>query len=305
MLQGDTEIKDITLNEWQWYEDNDILFYPGETVTKIDKDNQTVYTDKGKKTPYDSLIIATGSNPFMLPLPGADKEGVTAFRDIKDCERMIASAKKYKRAAVIGGGLLGLEAARGLLNLGMTVDVIHISDYLMERQLDRTAGEMLQKQLEEQGMNFLLEKQTAEITGKKRVTGLKFKDGGAIPADIVVMAVGIKPNVAVAQEAGIEVNRGIVVNDHMETNIPNIYAVGECAEHNQMVYGLVAPLYEQGQTLAKHICGMNHQGYKGSVLSTQLKVSGVAVFSSGQINETANTKSIKVYDEWQNTYKKS
>ncbi len=304
VLQGDTEIKDITLNEWQWYEDNDILLYPGETVTKIDKDNQKVYTDKGKETPYDHLIIATGSNPFMLPLPGADKEGVTAFRDIEDCEKMIDASRNYKRAAVIGGGLLGLEAARGLLNLGMEVDVIHLADYLMERQLDRAAGELLQKELESQGMDFYLEKQTAEITGKKRVTGLKFKDGGSIPADLVVMAVGIKPNVALAQETGIEVNRGIVVSDHMETNVPNIYAVGECAEHNGMVYGLVAPLYEQGQALAKHICGMNHQGYKGSVLSTQLKVSGVDVFSTGLINETAETKSIKVFDEWQNTYKK-
>ncbi|WP_163536621.1 nitrite reductase large subunit NirB [Gracilibacillus sp. YIM 98692] len=304
VLQGDTELKDITLNEWDWYEDNGIRLYPGETVTKIDKDNQVVYTDKGKETAYDKLIIATGSNPFMLPLPGVDKEGVTAFRDIEDCEKMIEYSEKYKRAAVIGGGLLGLEAARGLLNLGMEVDVIHIADYLMERQLDRAAGKLLQQELEKQGMNFLLEKQTAEITGKKRATGLKFKDGGKIPADLVVMAVGIKPNVAMAQESGIEVNRGIVVNDHMETNVPNIYAVGECAEHDQMVYGLVAPLYEQGQALAKHICGMNHQGYKGSVLSTQLKVSGVDVFSTGLINETENTKSIKVFDEWRNTYKK-
>ncbi|MFC4404776.1 nitrite reductase large subunit NirB [Gracilibacillus xinjiangensis] len=304
VLQGDTEIKDITLNEWEWYEENDIRLYPGETVTKIDKDNQVVFTDKGKETPYDYLIIATGSNPFMLPLPGADKEGVTAFRDIEDCEKMITASKNYKRAAVIGGGLLGLEAARGLLNLGMEVDVIHLSDYLMERQLDRSAGELLQKELEAQGMNFLLEKQTAEILGKDRVTGLRFNDGGKIPADLVVMAVGIKPNIQLAQESGLDINRGIVVNDHMETNIPNIYAVGECAEHNGMVYGLVAPLYEQGQALAKHICGMNHQGYKGSVLSTQLKVSGVSVFSTGLINETDQTKSIKVFDEWRNTYKK-
>ncbi|ENH97156.1 assimilatory nitrite reductase NasD [Gracilibacillus halophilus YIM-C55.5] len=304
VLQGDTEIKDITLNEWQWYEDNGILFYPGETVTAIDKQAQVIYTDKGKETPYDSLIIATGSNPFMLPLPGADKEGVTAFRDIKDCETMIDSSKQYQRAAVIGGGLLGLEAARGLLNLGMEVDVIHLSDYLMERQLDRTAGDLLRKELESQGMNFLMEKQTTEITGKKRVNGVKFADGGSIPTDLVVMAVGIKPNVRLAQDSGIEVNKGIVVNNHMETNVPNIYAVGECAEHNQMVYGLVAPLYEQGKALAKHICGMNHQGYTGSVLSTQLKVSGVDVFSTGLINETNDTKSIKVFDEWRNTYKK-
>ncbi len=278
VLQGDTELSDITLNEWQWYEDHNIRLYPGETVTSIDKANQIIYTDKGKQTPYDQLIIATGSNPFMLPLPGIEKEGVTAFRDIQDCEEMITASRQYKRAAVIGGGLLGLEAARGLLNLGMEVDVIHIADYLMERQLDRTAGKLLQEELEKQGMNFLLEKQTTKILGKKRVTGLQFKDGNKIMADLVVMAVGIKPNVQLAMESGIQVNKGIVVNDHMQTNVPNIYAVGECAEHNEMVYGLVAPLYEQGQALAKHICGMNHQGYKGSVLSTQLKVSGVNVF---------------------------
>lgn len=304
VLQGDTELSDITLNEWQWYEDHNIRLYPGETVTSIDKANQIIYTDKGKQTPYDQLIIATGSNPFMLPLPGIEKEGVTAFRDIQDCEEMITASRQYKRAAVIGGGLLGLEAARGLLNLGMEVDVIHIADYLMERQLDRTAGKLLQEELEKQGMNFLLEKQTTKILGKKRVTGLQFKDGNKIVADLVVMAVGIKPNVQLAMESGIQVNKGIIVNDHMQTNVPNIYAVGECAEHNEMVYGLVAPLYEQGQALAKHICGMNHQGYKGSVLSTQLKVSGVNVFSTGIINETEQTKTIKLFDEWRNTYKK-
>lgn len=304
VLQGDTTLQDITLNEWEWYEANAIRLYPGETVIEIDTHNQMVSTDKGKQMAYDYLIIATGSNPFMLPLPGVDKEGVTAFRDIEDCEKMLDASKHYKRAAVIGGGLLGLEAARGLLNLGMDVDVIHISDYLMERQLDIAAGKLLQKELEAQGMNFWLEKQTAEIIGKKRVTGLRFSDGGKIPVDLVVMAVGIKPNVQLAQEAGIEVNRGIVVNDYMETSVPNIYAVGECAEHNGMVYGLVAPLYDQGKALAKHICGMNHTGYKGSVLSTQLKVSGVNVFSTGLIHETNQTKSIKVFDEWRNTYKK-
>ncbi|MBM7573223.1 nitrite reductase large subunit NirB [Aquibacillus albus] len=304
VLQGDTDVQDITLNEWQWYEDNNIRLYPGETVIEIDKKNQFVLTDKDRKEPYDKLIIATGSNPFMLPLPGADKEGVTAFRDIKDCEMMMDYSKKYKKAAVIGGGLLGLEAARGLLNLGMEVDVIHIADYLMERQLDRDAGNLLKQELEKQGMNFLLEKQTVEITGRNHVTGLRFKDGSKIKADLVVMAVGIKPNVALAKEHEIPVNRGIVVNDHMETEVPNIYAVGECAEHRQMVYGLVAPLYEQGQALAKHICDQADEGYKGSVLSTQLKVSGVDVFSTGKILDDESTKAIKMYDDWRGIYQK-
>jgi nitrite reductase (NADH) large subunit len=304
VLQGGTSVRDITLNEWQWYEDNHIRLYPGETVTSIDTEKQMVRTDKGRAEAYDKLIIASGSDPFMLPLPGAEKRGVTAFRNIKDCEKMIEYSKEYKKAAVIGGGLLGLEAARGLLNLGMEVDVIHIFDYLMERQLDRTAGKLLQKELEKQGMNFLLQKNTAEILGRKHVTGLEFKDGTRIKADLVVMAVGIKPNVALAQDAGIPVNRGIIVNDYLETQVPNVFAVGECAEHRGTAYGLVAPLYQQGKVLAKRLCGIEDTGYQGSVLSTQLKVSGVDVFSTGKINEDQDTKVYKMYDDWNGVYKK-
>jgi nitrite reductase (NADH) large subunit len=304
VLQGNTTLKDITLNEWKWYEENNIRLYPGETVEKIDKNQQIVYTDKGKAEYFDKLIIATGSNPFMLPLPGADKEGVIAFRNIKDTETIVEYSKKYKKAAVIGGGLLGLEAARGLLNLGMEVDVIHIHDFLMERQLDRTAGKLLQVELEKQGMNFLLQKSTTEILGKKQVSGLRFQDGSKIKADLVVMAVGIKPNIALAQEAGIPVRRGILVNDYLETEVPNIYAVGECAEHRGMVYGLVAPLYQQGEVLAKRICGVEVEGYRGSILSTQLKVSGVDVFSIGKINEDENSKISKMHDDLRGVYQK-
>ncbi|PZX02425.1 assimilatory nitrite reductase (NAD(P)H) large subunit precursor [Psychrobacillus insolitus] len=304
VLQGDTEVADITLNTWEWYEENGILLYPGETVIEIDTDNQIVSTDKKRQVKYDKLIMATGSDPFMLPLPGIDKEGVTAFRNIKDCELMISASENYKKAVVIGGGLLGLEAARGLLNLGMQVDVVHLSDCLMERQLDKTAGKMLQKELENQGMNFLLEKQSAEITGLDRVEGLKFKDGEEVKADLVVMAVGIKPNVTLANESGIQVNRGIIVNDYLETTVPNVFAVGECAEHREMVYGLVAPLYQQGLEMAKRICGIDSEGYQGSVLSTQLKVSGVDVFSAGEINEDEDTKSVRVFDDWLGVYKK-
>ncbi|MDX8047177.1 nitrite reductase large subunit NirB [Gracilibacillus sp. S3-1-1] len=304
VLQGDTELKDIILNEWQWYEDNNILLYPGETVVKIDKERQVVFTDKGKEAEYDYLIIATGSHPFILPIRGSDKKGVTGFRDIADCEEMIKTSKTYQHATVIGGGLLGLEAARGLLNLGMKVDVIELADYLMEAQLDQTAAGLLQEELETQGMQFHFNKQTTEILGDERVTGIQFQDGQVIQADLVVMAIGIRPNIQLAKETGLTVNRGIVVNDFMQTNVANIYAVGECAEHNHTTYGLVAPLYEQGQVLAKHICGMNHQGYKGSIVSTQLKISGVDVFSAGIINETADTKAMKVLDEWQKTYKK-
>ncbi len=304
VLQGDTSIDDITLNERDWYAKNNIQLYTGESVIKIDKDRKQVHTDKGKQVQYDELILATGSLPFMLPLPGADKEGVTAFRDIKDCQTMIETSQQYEKAVVIGGGLLGLEAARGLLNLGMEVDVVHICDYLMERQLDPTASKMLQKELESQGMNFLLNKQTEKILGKERVKGLRFKDGSKVSADLVVMAVGIRPDVQLAKNSGIQVNRGIVVDDYMQTDDPNIYAVGECAEHREIVYGLVAPLYDQGKILAEKICGVEGKKYEGSVVSTQLKVSGVDVFSAGHFLDSDDTNSIKVYDDFDGTYKK-
>src|SRR3954462_13060776 len=304
VLQGDTAIDDITLNDWNWYETNNILLYTGETVVSMDTEKQMVYSDSNREVAYDKLILATGSVPFILPLPGTDKEGVTAFRNIEDCEKMIEYSKEYKRAAVIGGGLLGLEAARGLLNLGMEVDVIHLADYLMERQLDEAAAKLLQQELEKQGMNFLLRKQTKEIIGENRVEGLRFSDGDEIKADLVVMAVGIKANTKLAVESGIPVNRGIIVNDYMETSVPNVYAVGECAEHREIVYGLVAPLYEQGKILASHICGIESNPYEGSVTGTQLKVAGVDLFSAGEIFEDGTTKSIMVYNEYEGLYKR-
>ncbi|WP_096188752.1 nitrite reductase large subunit NirB [Evansella halocellulosilytica] len=305
VLQGDTTVNDIVLNSYEWYEKNNISLFTSETVENIDKKKQIVHTDKGRTVQYDDLILATGSHPFMLPLPGADKEGVIAFRNIEDCEEMIHASNKYKRAVVIGGGLLGLEAARGLLNLGMEVDVVHIIDYLMERQLDPTASTLLKQELEKQGMNFLMNHQTEAILGETRVEKVVFKNGKVVNADLVVMAVGIKPNVDVAKASGIETNRGIIVNDYMETSAPNIYALGECAEHREMVYGLVAPLYEQGKVLAKKICNQNlENGYQGSVLSTKLKVSGVDVFSAGDFMDHPTNKAIRVQDEFKGVYKK-
>ncbi|MFY0760571.1 nitrite reductase large subunit NirB [Metabacillus dongyingensis] len=304
VLQGDTEVKDITLNDWEWYQENNIQLHTGETVIKIDAEMKTVFSDSGRVERYDELILATGSNPFILPIAGADKKGVTAFRDISDTDEMLEASKKYKKAAVIGGGLLGLEAARGLLNLGMDVSVIHLAPSLMERQLDPIAGKLLQKELENQGMKFLLEKQTEAIIGNDRAEGLRFKDGTEIEADLVVMAVGIKPNTKLAKESGLSVNRGIIVNDYLQTNIPHVYAVGECAEHDGIAYGLVAPLYEQAKVLAKHICGNHTDPYKGSVVSTQLKVSGVNVFSAGDFIEGEDKKAIKVFDDQDGIYKK-
>lgn len=304
VLAGDAELKDIVLNDWDWYKDNHIELITGHMVTKVDSVNKQVSTDQGLQVEFDELVLATGSLPFMLPLPGADKEGVIAFRDIQDCNTMIETSKKYKKAVVIGGGLLGLEAARGLLNLNMEVSVVHIFQHLMERQLDPTGSQMLRQELEAQGMKFLLEKQSDSIIGKKRVKGLKFKDGSEVEADLVVMAVGIKPNVQLARDSGLEVNRGIVVNDFMQTSIPGIYSLGECAEHRGIVYGLVAPLYEQGAVLAKKLAGVEAAGYAGSVLSTKLKVSGVQVFSAGRFTDEPGTKALRVQDDLAGIYKK-
>lgn len=304
VLQGDTTIEDIIINDQQWYSKNNIQLFTRETVVNIEIEKKVIYTDINRKVKYDKLILATGSCPFMLPIPGFDKEGVMAFRTIEDCQKMIESSKQYKKAVVIGGGLLGLEAARGLLNLGMDVNVVHLAPYLMERQLDVTAAQMLQQELEAQGMNFLLEKVTAEIIGDRRVKGLLFKDGTQIEADIVVMAVGVRPNIQLAKDSGIRVNRAIAVNDYLQTNVSDIYAVGECAEHREVVYGLVKPLYQQGKVLANHICGIGSEGYQGSVLSTQLKISGVDVFSVGQFDEDETTRAIKISDEVEGIYKK-
>lgn len=304
VLQGDTRISDITINDWQWYKDRDIALHAGDPVIAIDTSKQEVLSAKGVIVKYDRLILATGSLPFMLNLPGGDLPGVTAFRDINDCNTMLEASRKHKRAVVIGGGLLGLEAARGLLNLGMEVSVVHIMPHLMDRQLDTDAADMLRAELESQGMRFLLEKNTEKVLGRKRAEGLQFKDGTRVLADLVVMAVGIKPNVQLAVDSGIAVNRAIVVNDRMETSIPNVYAVGECAEHRGMVYGLVAPLYEQGKVLAKAICGSETEGYQGSILYSQLKVSGVEVFSAGEIRDSEVTASLKVMNTINRTYKK-
>ncbi|XEC95747.1 nitrite reductase large subunit NirB [Paenibacillus tarimensis] len=304
VLAGDADMNDIVINDWSWYEQNHITLHTGQTVTEIDTERKLVKSEGGISVPYDELIIATGSLPFMLPLPGADKEGVIAFRDIQDCETMIDASKKYKKAVVIGGGLLGLEAARGLLNLNMEVAVVHINPYLMERQLDQTASIMLQRELQNQGMKFLLAKNTEQILGKKRVTGVRFTDGSEESADLVVMAVGIRPNIELAKNSGIEINRGIIVNDFLETSIPSLYSVGECAEHRGIAYGLVAPLYEQGAVLAKRLAGVETEGYQGSVVSTKLKVSGVDVFSAGSFEDTVDTRSIRLQDDLRGIYKK-
>jgi nitrite reductase (NADH) large subunit len=303
VLQGETSFEETIINDWNWYESNNIQLFTGETVNKIDTERQVVFSNE-REVAYDKLILATGSLPVILPIAGADKDGVIGFRDINDCEMMIKASEQYKKAVVIGGGLLGLEAAKGLIHLGLDVNVVHLMEHLMERQLDPAASTMLKKELEAQGMNFLMEKATVELPGAERVEGIRFKDGTEVEADLVVMAAGIKPNVALANESGIYVNRGIVVNDFMETNVLNVFAIGECAEHREIGYGLVAPLYEQGKVLAQALCGEKGQGYEGSITGTQLKISGVDLFSAGEIYEDGSSKSIIVHNEFEGVYKK-
>jgi len=304
VLDGSKTIDDIVLNGWDWYGENGITLHAGTAVSHIDEANKQVVTDNGMRVPYDKVIIATGSNPFILPIPGSDKQGVIGFRDISDCQKMLEAAKTYKKAAVIGGGLLGLEAAKGLVHLGMDVTVVHLMEDLMERQLDHQAASMLKAELERQGIKFAMGMQTVELLGDERVAGLKFADGSVLEAEFVVMAVGIKPNVAVAQASGIETKRGIVVSDYMQTSMPDVYAVGECNEHRGVCYGLVAPLFEQGMVLAKHLCGVETLPYEGSIVSTKLKISGVDVFSTGEFIEGPEHIVIAHKDEWKQTYKK-
>ncbi|OMI27223.1 nitrite reductase large subunit [Bacillus haynesii] len=305
VLQGETDWNDVMTKSRSWYEENGITLYIGETAVAIDTVKQTVSTDQNREIAYDKLIIATGSSPFILPVHGADKEGVYGFRTIDDCRAFIKASKRFEKAAVIGGGILGLEAARGLANLGMKVDVIHHSSWIMQNQLDPPASAMLQKELERQGIDFHLDKDTEAISGRSRAEGVRFKDGTKISADLIVMAAGVRPNIELAKASGIATNRAIIVSDYMETNVPNVYAVGECAEHNGTVYGLVKPLYEQGKVLAKHICGLECAGYQGSVQSAALKMSGIDVFSAGKITEDDSTTAIKLLDEAAGVYKKA
>ncbi|OOZ45022.1 nitrite reductase large subunit NirB [Solemya velum gill symbiont] len=304
VLANEKTIDEIMLNDEQWYKDNGIGLLKGIEATEIDRVNRDVVGSDGTRVPYDRLIIATGSTPFMLPLPGADKYGVIGFRDIADVDTMVEASQQFKKAVVIGGGLLGLEAANGLMKQGMDVTVVHLMDSLMERQLDKPAAAMLKKSLEERGMNFLLEHVTDEILGEERVTGLRFKNGEEIDTDLVVMAVGIKPNFTLAQESGLHCERGIVVNDTMQTFDPNIYAVGECVQHRGTTYGLVAPLFEQAKVAANHLAEYGIGRYEGTVTSTKLKVTGIDLFSAGDFTGDETTDELVFQDKATGTYKK-
>ncbi len=307
VLAGEQTLDEIVLNSWDWYKENNITLHAGKKVVEVDRVKRTVRSDDGTEVEYDRLLMCTGSNPFILPIPGKDLKGVIAYRDIADTNAMIEASTKYKKAVVVGGGLLGLEAANGLMLRGMQVTVIHVMPTLMERQLDAVAGGLLQKSLEERGLKFVMGGQTQALIPDKdgRVMALQFKDGTEIPTDLVVMAVGIRPNTELALSMRLHCDRGIVVNDTMQTvTDARIYSVGECAAHRGIAYGLVAPLFEQAKVAANHLAQFGIGRYVGSLTSTKLKVTGIDLFSAGDFSGGEGTEEIVMSDPFGGVYKK-
>ncbi len=307
VLSGEQTLDQIILNDLDWYAQNKIRLHLGKKVTQINRKEKYVVAEDGTREEYDRLLFATGSLPFILPIPGNNLPGVISYRDIKDTNEMIETAKTHQNAVVIGGGLLGLEAANGLALRGMSVTVIHLAPWLMERQLDQTAAKLLQKSLEEKGLTFLLEAQTEALIPNQnndRVAKVRLKSGLEITADLVVMAAGIKPNTALAESAGLHCHRGIVVSDTLQTFDPRVYAVGECASHRGISYGLVAPLFEQAKVCASHLAQHGIGNYQGSVTSTKLKVTGIDLFSAGNFIGGEGVEEITLNDSNGGVYKK-
>jgi nitrite reductase (NADH) large subunit len=307
VLAGEQTIDEIILNPLEWYAEHGIALHTGKKVVKVDRSKRLVRAEDGTLAAYDRLLLATGSNPFVLPVPGKDLKGVVGYRDIADTEAMIDAARSYKKAIVIGGGLLGLEAANGLMLRGMEVTVVHLMPWLMERQLDDQAGRLLQRSLEARGIRFEVGAQTESLIGAQdgRVMCVRFKDGRELPADLVVMAAGIRPNTALAESTGLHCDRGIVVTDTMQTiTDPRIYAVGECAAHRGIAYGLVAPLFEQGKVCATHLAEFGIGRYAGSTTSTKLKVTGIDLFSAGNFMGGKDHEEIVLHDPFGGVYKK-
>ena len=283
VLAGDKSVDDIVINPREWYDDNGIRLFAGDAVTRDRPRREDRHRRERPHVPYDRLLLATGSRPLAPPIPGLGLPGVCAFRDIADVDKMLAAARTHKRAVVIGGGLLGLEAAWGLKQRGMSVALVHLMPTLMERQLDAAAGQLLQRDLDRRGIAFFTDGQTEEILGVERAEGVQLADGRSIPADLVVLAIGIRPNIDLARAAGLDVNRGIAVYDDMRTSDPDIFAVGECVEHRGQVFGLVAPLWDQAKVCAAQLAGDETAAFAARALSTSLKITGVDVFSAGAL----------------------
>lgn len=304
VLSGEKTFEQIVIHGDDWYEQHGITLHKGQKVTDVNLAAKTVTSEHGITAQYDKLIFATGSVPFIIPVPGSDKPGVLTYRDLDDVNAMLIASKARGHAVVIGGGLLGLEAAAGLKEQGMTVTVIHLMPTLMERQLDPAAGHLLRKAVEERGIQVITKANTKSIEGTDRVEKVILDDGTEIPADIVVMAVGIRPNATLAKTAGIKVNRGIVVNPAMQTSDPDVYAVGECAEFDGQCFGLVAPLYEMAGVLASHLVGDDKAAFSPSALATKLKVTGINLFSAGDFAEGEDREEIVLRDAARGNYKR-
>ena len=297
VLAGEKSVDEIYINTPEWYRSKGIVLHLGEKIAEIDARQKTVTTGRHATFEYDKLLLATGSNPFIPPIEGVNKKGVFVFRNLKDTAGILEYCKKANRAVVIGGGLLGLEAARGLLNRGVGVTVVHLMDRLMDQQLDAVGGQFLKREIEKLGIEVQLSKNTERIFGGDSVEEIHFKDGSVIPTQMVVIACGIRPNVELAKKAGLKVNRGIVVNDSMETSDPDVFAVGECVEHREKVYGLVAPLYDQGRVTAATLTGEKGALYEGSTLATKLKVMGIELFSAGDFKSDEPSKEALTYQD--------
>jgi nitrite reductase (NADH) large subunit len=311
VLEGNKTYDDIITHGDDWYRENGITLHKSSPVKSIDTNSRVVTSANGISKHYDKLVIATGSSPFVLPIPGTDLNGVMTYRDLDDVEHMLRIAAESRgndhalKAVVIGGGLLGLEAASGLLNQGMQVTVLHLVDTLMEKQLDQSAGWMLAEEFTRRGVDIMTGVQSEAIVddGNGFVGGVKLADGRTVDADLVIMAVGIRPSTTLARESGIQVERGIVVDDHMQTSEPDVYALGECAQHNNQVYGLVAPLYDMAKVLADNLTG-DCVSYHGSMTATRLKVDGVALYSAGDFNHTPDSEEIVLRDARAGIYKR-
>ncbi|AXF14117.1 FAD-dependent oxidoreductase [Paraburkholderia caledonica] len=304
VLAGEKSVDDIILNSRSWYEENGIRLHAGDPVIAIDRTRRIVRSKNGVEAGYDRLLIATGSKPFLIPVPGHDLPGVIAFRDIQDVETMLDAARSHRHAVVIGGGLLGLEAANGLMRQGMSVTVVHVTDSLMERQLDRSASALLQQTLERKGLRFLLKANTAEIVGPDRVTAVRFDDGTEVPADLVVMTAGVRPNIDLAKQAGLHCERAIVVDDTLQTYDPRIYAVGECVQHRTATFGLVAPIWDQARVCGAHLAGAGHRRYVQRATATKLKVTGVELYSAGDFIGGPDSEDLVLRDPRRGVYKR-
>lgn len=308
VLCGEKSIEDIVINDRQWYLDNGIRLFagPDKSVVSIERGLRKVYAQDGTCADYDRLLIATGSKPVIPEIPGHDLQGVISFRDILDVNTMLSYSQSHSHAVVLGGGLLGLEAAYGLAHRGMDVTILHNHDVLLNRQMDRQAGKMLQTALEQRGLKFKMQAKTRQLLADEHqhIRAVQFEDGGELACDLFIMAVGVRPNISLAQKAGLYCERGIVVNDTLQSYDPSVYAVGECIQHRGSTFGLVAPLFEQAKVCANHLSGHGMAEFVSLPTATKLKVTGINLFSVGDFTGGKDSETVRYTDTEMGVYKK-